>query len=318
MGGGTVAFLYRRDAPEDPGAELRRLMRVEDVIVAPGVYNPAVALLAERMGFKALYLSGAALTGSLAMPDLGLITLTELAWMTRYITRVVRAPLIVDADTGFGEAINVERTVRELEEAGAAAIQIEDQELPKKCGHLSGKRLIPAEEMVKKIIAAVEARRRETVIIARTDARGVDGLEEAIWRANLYVEAGADVIFPEALTSLEEFREFARRVKAPLLANMTEFGKTPYITVDEFREAGYKIVIFPVTTFRASMRASMEVLREIMERGTQKHILDRLMTRREFYELIGYYQYEERDREIASKAEELLARLSGGKKGFQE
>ncbi len=307
-----MAFLYRKGVPGDPGAELRKLMSEEDVIVAPGVYNPAVALLAERMGFKALYLSGAALTGSLAMPDLGLITLTELALMTRYIARVVEAPLIVDADTGFGEAINVERTVRELEEAGAAAIQIEDQELPKKCGHLSGKRLIPAEDMVKKIVAAAEARRRDTVIIARTDARGVEGLEEAIRRANLYVEAGADVIFPEALTSLEEFREFARRVKAPLLANMTEFGKTPYITVEEFREAGYKIVIFPVTTFRASMKASLEVLREIMERGTQKHILDRLMTRREFYELIGYYEYEERDKEIASKASKLLARDSRG------
>jgi methylisocitrate lyase len=300
-----VAFLYRRPL-EDPGAELRRLLKTEEIIVAPGVFNPAVALLAERMGFKAVYLSGAALTGSLAMPDLGVITLTELATFTRYIARVVRIPVIVDADTGFGEAINVERTVRELEDAGAAAIQIEDQVLPKKCGHLAGKQLVSPEDMVKKIIAAVESRRKETVIIARTDARGVEGLEAAIERAQMYVEAGADVIFPEALQSLEEFREFARRVKAPLLANMTEFGKTPYITVDEFREAGYKIVIFPVTTFRASMKASQEVLREIAERGTQKHILDRLMTRKEFYDLIGYYEYEERDREIDLKARRIL------------
>ena len=296
-----MAFLYREPL-EDPGAELRRLIKTSDIIVAPGVYNPAVALLAEKLGFKAVYLSGAALTGSLAMPDLGLITLSELALFTRYITRVIRIPLIVDADTGFGEAINVERTVRELEMAGAAAIQIEDQVLPKKCGHLAGKQLVSPEDMVKKILAAVESRRKETVIIARTDARGVEGLEAAIERANLYVDAGADVIFPEALHSLDEFRVFAKKVKAPLLANMTEFGRTPYITVDEFRDAGYKIVIFPVTTFRASMKASEEVLRGIKEKGTQSHMLDRLMTRSEFYELIGYREYEERDKMLASKA----------------
>ncbi|MCE4612071.1 MAG: methylisocitrate lyase [Desulfurococcales archaeon] len=302
-----MAFLYK--APlEDPGAELRALLKKEDVIVAPGVYNAAVALLAEKMGFKSVYLSGAALTGSLAMPDLGLITLTELSMFTRYITRVIRIPVIVDADTGFGEAINVERTVRELEDAGAAAIQIEDQILPKKCGHLAGKQLVSPDDMVRKIVAAVEARRKETLIIARTDARGVEGLEKAIERANMYVEAGADIIFPEALESLEEFKEFARRVKAPLLANMTEFGKTPYITVDEFKEAGYKIVIFPVTTFRASMKASKEVLEEIKMRGTQRYILDKLMTRREFYELIGYYEYEHRDKAIDEKARKLLSK----------
>ncbi len=310
-----MAFLYRPAGPEDPGAQLRELIRKRDIIVAPGVYNPAVALLAERMGFEAIYLSGAALTGSLAMPDLGVITLSELTAMTRYITRVTGIPLIVDADTGFGEAINVVRTVRDLEDAGAAAIQLEDQVLPKKCGHLAGKKLVPPEEMVKKIVAAVEARRRETVIIARTDARGVEGLEEAIWRANLYVEAGADVIFPEALQSLDEFREFARRVKAPLLANMTEFGKTPYITVDEFREAGYKIVIFPVTTFRASMKASLMVLKEIKEKGTQKHILDQLMTRKEFYDLIGYHEYEKRDTEVARKADKLVEEYRKAGKG---
>ncbi len=300
-----MAFLYGSQL-EEPGLELRRLIKSEDIIVAPGVFNPAVALLAARMGFKALYLSGAALTGSLAMPDLGLITLSELAAFTRYIARVAPAPLIVDADTGFGEAINVARTVRELEESGAAAIQIEDQVMPKKCGHLSGKELVSPEDMAKKIIAAVEARRRETVIIARTDARAVEGLEGAVERAKIYLEAGADVIFPEALESLEEFREFARRVKAPLLANMTEFGRTPYITVSEFREAGYKIVIFPVTTFRASMKASKEVLEEIMEKGTQRGILDKLMTRREFYDLIGYHEYEERDSMIDRRAREIV------------
>jgi len=303
-----MAFLYR-ERLEDPGAALRALMKEKDIIVAPGVFNPAVALLTERMGFDAAYLSGAALTGSLAMPDLGLITLTELAAFTSYITRVIGIPLIVDADTGFGEAINVQRTVRELELAGAAAIQIEDQVLPKKCGHLKGKKLVPVEEMVKKIIAAVEARHKETVIIARTDARGVEGLEAAVERAKIYVEAGADVIFPEALTSFEEFKYFAEKLPGvPLLANMTEFGKTPYLTVEQFREAGYKIVIFPVTTFRYAMGAVREALEVLKKEGTQKPLLDRMMTRWEFYELIGYSVYEEMDRRIAEEAEKLLAK----------
>jgi methylisocitrate lyase len=308
-----LAFLYKSRL-ERPGEALRSLLEEKDIIVAPGVFSPSVALLAEAMGFDAIYLSGAALTGLLAMPDLGIITLTELTMMTRYITRVVSIPLIVDVDTGFGEAINVQRTVRDLEEAGAAAIQIEDQVLPKKCGHLSGKRLIPAEEMVKKIVAAVEARQGDLLIIARTDARAVEGLEGAIERAKMYVEAGADIIFPEALRSLEEFKEFAKALpNVPLLANMTEFGKTPYLTVDQFREAGFKIVIFPVTSFRMAMGAARKAFEIIREYGTQKPLVEgevpvAIMTRREFYELIGYYAYEEVDSRIAEKAEELLHR----------
>jgi len=305
---GFMAFLYRGSL-EDPGGRLRELLRLRDVIVAPGVYGPVFALLAERMGFEALYLSGAALTGFLAMPDIGLITLSELATMTRYITRVVGVPLIVDADTGFGEAINVARTIRDLEDAGAAAIQIEDQVMPKRCGHLPGKSVIPAVDMMKKIRAAVDARRRDTLIVARTDARDVEGLEGAIERAQLYVEAGADVIFPEALRSLEEFREFARRVKAPLLANMTEFGKTPYISVQEFREAGYKVVIFPATLFRISLGAAREALEVLKSQGTQKSLLDRMMSREDFYKLIGYRDYEERDLRVSAEIEELYRRI---------
>jgi len=301
-----VAYLYRVKGDVHPSQRLRDLIAKRDIIVAPGVFDPISALLAESVGFEALYLSGAALTGSLAMPDLGIITFSEVLDAVRRINEVVDLPLIVDTDTGFGEPLNVYRTVKELEEAGAAAVQIEDQVMPKKCGHLSGKSVVPPEEMVKKIMAAAEARRKGMVIIARTDAREVEGLEAAIERAQLYVEAGADVIFPEALHSLEEFREFARRVKAPLLANMTEFGKTPYITVDEFREAGYKIVIFPVTTFRAAIKAIKDVLIELKQRGTQKHILDKLMTRQEFYELIGYYEYERRDSQLAERASKLL------------
>ncbi len=301
-----MAYYYRRKSDVHPAVRLRQLLKEDGIIIAPGVFDPASALLAESVGFKAIYLSGAALTGSLAMPDLSIITFSEVLDATRRITEVTDIPLIVDTDTGFGEAINVYRTAKELEEAGAAAIQIEDQVLPKKCGHLSGKHVVPPDEMVKKIITATEARRHDLVIVARTDAREVEGLDAAIERAQMYVEAGADVIFPEALHDIEEFKEFARKVKAPLLANMTEFGKTPYITAKEFMDAGYKIVIFPVTTFRAAMKAMKDVLLELKEKGTQKYILDRLMTRQEFYELIGYYEYEKHDADVAAKAESLI------------
>lgn len=302
-----AAYLFREPWDRHPADTLRELLEKEEVVVAPGVFAPVFALLAERMGFRAAYLSGAALTGLYAMPDIGLLTLTELVEMTRRITRVSRIPLIVDADTGFGEAVNVARTVRELEEAGAAAVQIEDQVLPKKCGHLRGKQLIPPEEMVKKIRAAVRSRRR-LLIVARTDARGVEGLEKAIERANLYLDAGADIIFPEALTSEEEFARFAREVRAPLLANMTEFGRTPYITVERFRQLGYRIVIFPVTLLRLSLGAAREALEVLRREGTQVRLLERMMTRSEFYDLIGYWEYEEWDRAVAEEAEALVAR----------
>ncbi|MGC9133696.1 methylisocitrate lyase [Caldisphaera sp.] len=299
-----MAFLFKRKL-ETPGEKLRELLKKEDILITPGVFDPASALLVESMGFKSAYLSGAALTGSLAMPDLGLITFSELYDSTRKITNVINIPLIVDSDTGFGESLNVYRTVKELEEAGAAAIQIEDQDMPKKCGHLSGKKTISPEDMVKKIVAANEAR-RDMLIVARTDARATEGIEAAIERAKLYLEAGADVIFPEALTNLEEFKLFAKEVKAPLLANMTEFGKTPYITVQEFKEAGFKIVIFPVTIFRAAMKAMKDTLIEIKDKGTQKFILDKIMSREEFYNLIGYYEYEKRDNEFAKKGDEIV------------
>ena len=258
-------------------------------------------MLAERTGFRALYLSGAALTSSMGLPDLGLITLDEVAEAVRRIRRVTNLPLIVDADTGFGEALNVYRAVQVLEEAGASAIQIEDQRMPKRCGHLEGKEVISRDEMVEKIAAALKARRR-ALIVARTDARGVMGLDEAVERGNLYGEVGADIIFPEALLSREEFAEAARRIRHPLLANMTEFGKTPYIGAEEFRGMGYRIVIFPVTAFRAAARAAADAYAHLMERGTQGDFLDRLMTRSDQYEVIRYHMYEELDAEIAREA----------------
>jgi methylisocitrate lyase len=302
----ALAFLYKEKRDIKPAEKLRELLNSRDIIPVIGVFNPISALLVESMGFEAAYLSGAALTGSYAMPDLGLITLSELVESARYITRVIDIPLIVDADTGFGEAINVQRTVKELVNANAAAIQIEDQVLPKKCGHLKGKKLVPLEEMAKKIVAAKQIGGEDILIVARTDARGVEGLDSAIERAKDYVKAGADIIFPEALTSEEEFKEFARKINVPLLANMTEFGKTPYYTVEQFKEWGYKLVIFPVTLLRISLGAMREALKVIRNEGTQKSILDKMMTRQEFYDLIGYSKYEEQDSFIDKVTRELL------------
>ncbi|BFH72291.1 methylisocitrate lyase [Sulfurisphaera javensis] len=277
---------------------MSEVLRKADFLIIPGVFNPFTALLAEKVGFKAVYLSGGALTSSLGLPDLGIITLDEVAEMVRRIREVTDIPIIVDADTGFGEAINVYRAVKILEKAGANAIQIEDQVLPKKCGHLEGKEVVTPKDMVVKIKAALKAR-KDMLIIARTDARAINGLQDAIERAKMYLEAGADIIFPEALESKEEFATFAKEVKAPLLANMTEFGKTPYITANEFKEMGYKYVIFPVTIFRVAAKAMKDALEVLLKEGTQKPLLDKMMTRKEQYEIINYYYYENLDKQLA-------------------
>lgn len=272
-------------------------MLPKEFTIIPGVFNPFTALLAEKVGFKAVYLSGGALTSSLGLPDIGIITLDEVAYMVRKIRDVTNIPIVVDADTGYGEAMNVYRAVKILERAGADAIQIEDQVLPKKCGHLDGKEVVPRSDMIAKIRAAVKAR-KDALIIARVDSRDVLGLEDAIERAKEYVEAGADIIFPEALHSKEEFERFAKEVKAPLLANMTEFGKTPYITAEEFKQLGYTYVIFPVTIFRVAAKAMKEALEVLLKEGTQKSLLDKMMTRKEQYEIINYTFYEKLDKEL--------------------
>ncbi|MFP3133617.1 MAG: methylisocitrate lyase [Nitrososphaeria archaeon] len=279
----------------------RQILLNSEFLIVPGVYNPFSALLAKKAGAKAVYLSGAALTSSYGLPDLGVISLEELAYMVRKIKEVVDIPLIVDADTGFGEPLNVYRTIKVLEAAGADAVQIEDQVNPKKCGHLEDKVLVTKEEMVAKILAAKEAS-KNIVLVARTDARGVTGIEDAIERAHAYIKAGADIIFPEALLSEEEFKFFAEKVKAKLLANMTEFGKTPYITAQKFKELGYSFVIFPVTAFRAAAKAMQEVYEILMTQGTQEKILDKLMTRAQQYEIINYYFYENMDKELAKRS----------------
>lgn len=284
-------------ATESPGRKLRNAV-AENTIAIPGAFNALVAKMIEEMGFEAAYLSGAAFSaGDLAMPDIGLFTLSELAEQTRRLTRGMTIPLVVDADTGFGEPVNVERTVIELEAAGAAAIQLEDQRLPKRCGHLSGKSLVPAEEMCAKIRAAAAARRdQDLVIIARTDARGVENFAAAVERARRYVESGADWIFPEALADEIEFETFAREIEAPLVANMTEFGKSPLLPVSQLAEMGYAAVLYPVTLLRVAMKGVEAALAILAADGTQQELLDLMQTRQELYDLLCYEDYEARDR----------------------
>jgi methylisocitrate lyase len=280
-----------------PGQELRQLV-ADATIQVPGAPSALIARLIERCGYDAMYLSGAAFSaGVLGLPDVGLFTLSELVEQTTRITRTCGLPLIVDADTGFGEALNVERTVIELEAAGAAAIQLEDQQLPKRCGHLSGKSLVEPTTMCAKLRAAVAAKSDpDLVIIARTDARGVTGIADAIERAKQYLAAGADWIFPEALESKGEFEQFARAIEAPLVANMTEFVKSPLLTLEELADLGYSAVLYPVTLLRVALKASEAALNLMAADGTQQDILDLMQTREELYDLLDYRYFEERDR----------------------
>jgi methylisocitrate lyase len=268
---------------------LRELI-AKGAIMMPGVPNASVARQVERLGFDAVYISGAGMANATAgVPDIGLLTLTEVVQLAGYVARGVKIPAIVDADTGFGGAENVARTIRDLEAVGLAGCHIEDQEFPKRCGHLSGKSLIDVEEMTEKIKAAVAARRDpDFMIIARTDARAVEDFDRAVDRAKRYKEAGADAIFPEALQSPEEFRDFAGEIDLPLLANMTEFGKSPLLSFKELAGFGYRMVIFPQSAFRVSMKASEGLLRAIKEGGTQKEWLDQMQTREELYKLLDY------------------------------
>src|ERR1044071_6426528 len=268
---------------------LRELI-AKGAVMMPGVPNASMARQVERLGFEAGYVSGAGMANATAgVPDIGLLTLTEVAQLAGYIARAVKIPAIVDADTGFGGSENVARTIQELEAAGLAGCHVEDQEFPKRCGHLSGKSLIDVDEMTGKIKAAVAARSDpDFMIIARTDARVVEDFGRTVDRAQRYIGAGADAIFPEALQSAEEFRDFASEIKVPLLANMTEFGKSPLLSFKELAGFGYRMVIFPQSAFRASIKASEALLRALKESGTQKEWLDQMQTRQELYRLLDY------------------------------
>ena len=280
------------------GERLAELWQKPGIVQIPGAHNALAALLAKRAGFQALYLSGGALSASLGLADLGILGLDELCLFTRAIVRAAGLPLVVDGDTGFGGVLNVMRTVRELEDAGAAALQLEDQMLPKKCGHLNDKRLVAPDEMAAKVNAAKRAR-RHLRIIARTDAAAVEGFDAAIERARLYLKSGADAIFPEALTSADMFRDFAREISAPLLANMTEFGRTPYFTAQQFEEFGYKMVIWPVSSLRVAAKAMEHLYAALARDGSAAATLDRMQTRAELYQTIGYAEYESLDESIA-------------------
>ena len=280
-----------------PGARLRQAWN-ERPIMIPGVFNALTAKIAERLGYRAIYMSGGALSAGWAgLPDIGLLTLTEFAEQATVLARASAVPLLCDADTGFGETCNVERTVRLYEEAGAAGLHIEDQLMPKRCGHLSGKVLIDAASMAAKVRAAVASRRDpEFVIVARTDARSVEGFDAAVARARIYREAGADLIFPEALESLDEYERFAAVDEVPLIANMTEFGRSPLVDFGVLAALGYRAVLYPLTAFRAAEKAAEDTLRELRDRGTQREVLDRMQTRAELYDLLRYDQWEKRDR----------------------
>jgi methylisocitrate lyase len=275
----------RRKAFRD-GLASGRLMRF------PGAFNPLCAMLVERLGFEGVYVSGAVLSASLGLPDIGLTTLSEVAARSHEIARATSLPTLVDADTGFGEPLNVARTVQVLEELGAAGCHIEDQVNPKRCGHLDGKELVPVADARRRIEAAVAARRDQGfVICARTDARASEGLAGAISRSKAYLEAGADMVFPEALAGARELAEFSKAVGAPVLANMTEFGKTELLDTKTLASLGVSVVIYPVTLLRLAMGAAERGLRGLASAGTQKELLEQMQSRSELYELLGYDEY---------------------------
>lgn len=288
----------RQSSQETLAQQFKKLMQAPKILQIPGAHDAMAALIAKNAGFSALYLSGAAYTASRGLPDLGIVTSTEVAERARDLVRATDLPVLVDIDTGFGGVLNVARTAREMVEANVAAVQMEDQQLPKKCGHLNGKNLVTTEEMVQKI-QAIKKVAPTLIIVARTDARSVEGMEKAIERAKAYVKAGADAIFPEALQTEEEFQQFSKDVQAPLLANMTEFGQTPYYTAEQFSKMGFQMVIYPVTSLRVAAKACERVYEEIKKSGSQKEALPHMQKRSELYETISYDEFEALDASIA-------------------
>ena len=296
-----MPYLVASELPSEPaGQRFRTLVERGGILRLPGAHNGMAALQARAAGFEGLYLSGAAMTASMGLPDLGIITVDEVAFFIRQIARASGLPLLVDGDTGYGEALNVMHMVRVFEEAGAGAVHIEDQLLPKKCGHLNDKKLADAHDMAAKVAAAARAR-RHLYLVARTDAAASEGIEGAVARAKLYLEAGADAIFPEALNTAEMFREFARRVPGvPLLANMTEFGRTPFFTASEFEAMGYRMVIWPVSSLRVANKAQQRLYAALARDGGTHAMVDEMQTRAELYQTIGLADYEALDASIVA------------------
>lgn len=298
-------LLSQRPTPADKIAALRQAIAAGTVSM-PGCFNAPVAMMAERLGFDAIYISGAGIiNGTAGYPDIALLGVEEVGRAVAYVANAVGVPALCDADTGFGEALQVMRTVQIFETAGVAGIHLEDQVMPKRCGHLEGKRLVTCADMERKLAAAAEARNNpDFLLVARTDARAVEGFDASVERGLRYIDAGADAIFIEALQTEEEFGRYAELVQVPLLANMTEFGKTPQLTVSQFAELGYAMVIFPMTTFRVMMKAVEGVLTEIRDQGSPAAWLDRMQTRAELYDLINYDEYNATDSRLADRGRE--------------
>ncbi|WP_331744183.1 methylisocitrate lyase [Kitasatospora sp. NBC_01300] len=285
-------MLHTRTTPAQRRRALRERLATGRLLTMPGALNPLSARLIQDLGFEAAYLSGAVLAADLGLPDIGLTTATEVAARAQQTTRATDLPVLIDADTGFGEPMNAARTVQLMEDAGLAGLHLEDQVNPKRCGHLDGKAVVPREDMTRRLRAAVDARRDpDFLLMARTDARSVEGLRAAIDRAKAYVDAGADAIFPEALADEAEFEAFRKAVDVPLLANITEFGKSPLLDARTLQDLGYEIALYPVTLLRLAMGAVEDGLRTLAAEGTQESLLPRMQPRSRLYELLGYEQY---------------------------
>jgi methylisocitrate lyase len=292
-------MLFSKKSSTQKRADFRAALKSGKLLRFPGAFSPLVSMLIERQGFEGVYISGAVLANDLGLPDVGLTTLSEVSQRGRAIARATELPAIIDADTGFGEPMSAARTVQELEDLGLCGCHFEDQQNPKRCGHLDGKSLVTAAEMVKKIRAAATARRDANfVIIARTDARSAEGLDGAINRSKAYVDAGADMIFAEAMADESEFEKFKKAVPVPLLANMTEFGKSKLLTTEQLKNVGVNVVIYPVTTLRLAMKAVEDGLAILKKEGTQESLVKEMQTRAQLYELLRYQDYEQFDKDV--------------------
>jgi methylisocitrate lyase len=292
-------MLHALKNAEKKRREFRDQLKSGHLLRFPGAFSPLVAMLIEQIGFEGVYVSGAAVANDLGLPDIGLTTLSEVAARGQVIARATNLPSLIDCDTGFGEPANVARTILSIESAGLSGCHLEDQENPKRCGHLDDKTLVERNTMVKKLKAAVEAKQDQNfLIMARTDARAIEGLDGAVNRAKAYVQAGAEMIFPEALNDLSEFEAFRRAVDVPLLANMTEFGKSPLLSTKQLEDAGFNMVIYPVTCLRLAMKAVEDGLNSIKNTGNQESLVENMQTRKRLYEILQYEAYNQFDRDI--------------------
>jgi len=290
---------FVKNTPAEKRAQLNKKLKTGKIIRFPGAYSPIVAKLIEEIGYEGVYISGAVMANDLGLPDIGLTTLTEVSYRAEQIARVTNLPSIVDADTGFGEPMNCARTIETFENFGISGCHIEDQINPKRCGHLDNKEVISTNEMVKKIKSAVKARKdKNFLIIARTDANAVEGIDKTIARIKAYVDAGADMIFPEALKNEKEFEKVRKATKAYLLANMTEFGKSKLLSIKELSNLGYNLVIYPVTTQRLALKNVEDGLKQIFKEGHQNNVIDKMQTRKRLYEIVDYEKYSQFDSSI--------------------